>query len=174
MAQYVSPFLLNGHAMPAADHEPHAQVGVHLRVNHHPLFGLPVAPFLIWRAEVKSRKQLRKRRAVHFRYEDGQSLEAPFVVTPDRPVIARIGVKSGETCIWAELNARPLDSPSRPLEPVVPVNPGRLFRGRDRIFGGLPDLDIRRSDLRRIPGLERPTDRLAVVLNQTMPSPGRD
>ena len=45
----VSPTLFNGHGLAAAISEHHAQPGCHVRVNTHPLLGLPVAPFIIWR-----------------------------------------------------------------------------------------------------------------------------
>lgn len=153
MEPYVTPFLLNGHALPVAADEPHAQVGAHLRVSHNPLFGLPVAPFLVWRAIARSRKALNKRQTVQFRYEDGGPLTAPFSVTPDRPVIARIPVGPRETCVWAQLQAVPAnglaqpDDPAQPI-PVPSVNPTTGFNF-GRILSNNPSLSgaVRRRDL---------------------------
>jgi Na+-driven multidrug efflux pump len=42
MTDFVTPYLFNAHALPVDTDEPHARHGNHLRVNHHPLLGLPV------------------------------------------------------------------------------------------------------------------------------------
>lgn len=97
--------LMNAHAMPMAGAEPHGQVGAHLRVSHHPGLGLPVGPFVVWRAVARSRKALRKRNAVTFLDANGAVLTPPFNVTAGNPVTARIVLAAGEVCIWAQLQA---------------------------------------------------------------------
>ncbi|WP_289019758.1 hypothetical protein [Desulfobacter postgatei] len=103
-----NPLLFNAHALPVDNQDPHAQVGNHLRVNTHPLLGLPIAPFIVWRAVTNSLKGLNIRRDVVFRDKNGV-LEPPFDVTPDNPVTAHIALGPGETCIWAQVEAIPLE-----------------------------------------------------------------
>jgi hypothetical protein len=118
MVDFVNPSLFNAHALPAALDEPHAQMGNHVRVSHHPLLGLPVAPFILQRAVPKSRKELVYRDDATFASAAGV-LSLPVTVTPDRPLTVSLG-GPGATCIWVELVVRP---PLQP-DPRGPVGPG--------------------------------------------------
>ena len=105
MLPFANPTLLNGHALPVDNDEPHVQPGSYLRVSHHPLLGLPVAPFVISRAMMESPKQLNKRNEAVFTDRTGV-LTPPFVVTPGNPVTARVVLGPLETCIWAQIVAK--------------------------------------------------------------------
>lgn len=105
MQSFINPTLFNAHALPVDNNEPHAQVGNHLRVNTHPLLGLPVAPFVVHRAVIDNTKVLNVRTEAVFTDENGRILVPPFDVTPGNPVTARIVLSAGEVCLWAQVNA---------------------------------------------------------------------
>ncbi len=105
MQPFVDPHLFNAHALPVDVTEPHAQVGNHLRVDTHPMLGLPVAPFVVHRAEVDNLKLLNVRTAVVFSDRFGDPLVPPFDVTPENPVVARLERAAGEVCLWAQVLA---------------------------------------------------------------------
>ncbi len=131
----VSPTLLNAHALAADFRDTHAQPGNHVRVNAHPLLGLPVAPYFVWRAVVREVDSIKKRSAATFVDSRGRVLSTPFTVTPDNPVTAHIALRPGETCIWARLLLLEDDGgvkpgsvpnpgePARPSEPVISAPP---------------------------------------------------
>ena len=85
---------------------PHAQIGNHLRVNTHPLLGLPVAPFVVHRADIRV-GSANKRTTASFFDDEGNSLSLPIDVTPDRPVNARMVRGVDDVCIWAQIIAEP-------------------------------------------------------------------
>ncbi|RTR06886.1 hypothetical protein [Halomonas nitroreducens] len=133
MSDFVTPYLFNAHALPVDTDEPHARHGNHLRVNHHPLLGLPVAPFLVARAEIDNLKLLNTRSDARFYDRNDNELLPPFDVTPDNPVTAVITLAPRETCIWAQVEAlsvedsKPREQPDSPppvtdAEPI-PFNP---------------------------------------------------
>ena len=62
----VSPTLFNAHALPADPADTHLQPGIHLRVDAHPLLGLPVAPYIVWRAVLRDGRQVKLRDDVVF------------------------------------------------------------------------------------------------------------
>jgi hypothetical protein len=157
---------MNAHALPVDIREPHAQVGNHLRVNTHPLLGLPVAPFVVQRAVIDNRKLLNTRETASYFDVRGNAVTLPYTVTPEKPLRIEIdlGAPAG-MCIWAEvqgISAEDLDRPSPsdadpPSNPTV-FNPDRLFTGRfndgliGRVTGDLRrDLlgDLRNTDLFR-------------------------
>lgn len=105
MQSFTNPTLFNAHALPVDNNEPHAQVGNHLRVNTHPLLGLPVAPFVVHRAVIDNTKVLNVRTESVFTDENGRVLIPPFDVTPGNPVTARIVLSAGEVCLWAQVDA---------------------------------------------------------------------
>lgn len=105
MADFVTPYLFNAHALPVDLQDSHAQPGNHLRVNHHPLLGLPVAPFIVERASLYNLKQLNVRTDARFYDEFERELIPPFDVTADNPVTARITLRPGEVCLWAQVVA---------------------------------------------------------------------
>ena len=122
MSDFVNPSLLNAHALPAPITEAHAQAGNHVRVSHHPLLGLPVAPFILQRAQPKSRKHVIYRHDARFWSETGV-LSLPVTVTPDRPITVELGVGAGRTCIWVSLTARPRDHRPPSVPPVRDAAP---------------------------------------------------
>ena len=103
----VSPTLFNAQALPADPDDTHLQPGIHLRVSSHPLLGLPVAPFVVWRALAKGPDRTKPRSDAVFVDSRGALLEAPFNLAPDNPVTAYLALKPGETCIWASVRADP-------------------------------------------------------------------
>ena len=131
MSDFVNPTLLNAHALPAAISEAHAQAGNHIRVTHHPILGLPVAPFIVQRAIAKSRKDIVYRQTALF-YNDDGPMTLPVTVTPERPVTVLMGSGPGRTCIWVSLTTRQSGTdgprpptPDRPV-PLPPVRPAPL------------------------------------------------
>lgn len=103
----VSPTLFNAHALPADPADTHLQPGIHLRVDAHPLLGLPVAPYIVWRAVLRDAKQIKLREDVVFVDSRGRVLTAPFTLSPDNPVTAHLALAPGQTCVWARVNADP-------------------------------------------------------------------
>ncbi|MGH8583582.1 MAG: hypothetical protein ACREWG_12525 [Gammaproteobacteria bacterium] len=96
--------------MLAADgSEPHVQPGNHIRVNAHPLLGLPVAPFVIWRAVARDRGGVSFRTNALFVDSQDQVLTPPFQLRLDNPVTVRIPLIPGQRCIWAQVSADPLN-----------------------------------------------------------------
>ena len=81
----VSPTLFNAHALPADPADTHLQPGIHLRVDAHPLLGLPVAPYIVWRAVLRDARQIKLRDDVVFVDSRGRVLTAPFTLTPGQP-----------------------------------------------------------------------------------------
>lgn len=167
----VSPTLFNGQGLAAAIQEHHAQPGNHVRVNAHPLLGLPVAPFVIWRFVADSIKAFELRDTVSFRDSFGAELTAPFTLSPDNPVTATIVLAPGQTCIWAKVEAEPVSAtvPFDPIGPVIdpgvfpprPVPPGR---GRTP-----PAAGRRLSDLAR--GVRATTGMLAEAFVSSISGP---
>lgn len=109
----VSPSLFNAHAIGAAAEDTHLQPGNHLRVNAHPRLGLPVAPFVIWRATVFDDVGLKFRSNVLFLDKNDRRLVPPFELTPDNPVTAYIALRPGETCLYARALVDPAPRASR-------------------------------------------------------------
>ncbi|MGQ3054641.1 MAG: hypothetical protein ACT6S0_22885, partial [Roseateles sp.] len=113
----VSPTLFNAHALPADPADTHLQPGIHLRVDAHPLLGLPVAPYIVWRAVLRDGRQVKLRDDVVFVDSRGRVLTAPFTLTPDNPVTAHLALAPGQTCVWARVNADP--GGRQPGPPVI-------------------------------------------------------
>ncbi len=103
----VSPTLFNAHALPADPADTHLQPGIHLRVDAHPLLGLPVAPYIVWRAVLRDARQIKLRSDVVFVDSRGRVLDAPISLTPDNPVTAHLALAPGQTCVWARVHADP-------------------------------------------------------------------
>ncbi|MGQ3095844.1 MAG: hypothetical protein ACT6RP_20505, partial [Roseateles sp.] len=117
----VSPTLFNAHALPADPADTHLQPGIHLRVDAHPLLGLPVAPYIVWRAVLRDGRQVKLRDDVVFVDSRGRVLTAPFTLTPDNPVTAHLALAPGQTCVWARVNADP--GGRQPGPPVIGPGP---------------------------------------------------
>jgi hypothetical protein len=111
-----SPSVFHAHALPVSFTEDHAQPGNHVRIGTNPMLGLPVAPFVVYRAMTTEINSLKLRKAVVFTDPNGRVLTPGFRVTPEAPVTARIGLRPGEMCIWAELFA---DSTARDPDALV-------------------------------------------------------
>lgn len=118
----VSPTLFNAHALPADPADTHLQPGIHLRVDAHPLLGLPVAPYIVWRAVLRDAKQIKLRDDVVYVDSRGRVLTAPFTLSPDNPVTAHLALAPGQTCLWARVVADPAGG-------EVPGQPGPLTVG---------------------------------------------
>ncbi|HCB75136.1 MAG TPA: hypothetical protein DEP91_03040 [Sphingomonas bacterium] len=166
MPAIASPTLLNLAALPALADEPHAREGNHLRVAHHPLLGLPVAPFIVQRAVFERLPDaFALRRDVVFRDRDGAVLQLPITVRKGDEIRATIVQGAATQCILVSMLTRPLDAPSAP-GPVIrgPVIRGPVIRGG--IAVRTPVLPADAFD--RIDG-----DRLrALVSSTTQPAPG--
>jgi hypothetical protein len=120
VAPLVPPWLFNLAALAAPANLPHLQPGNHLRISHHPLLGLPDAPFLVWRAQADSMKGIAEREDVLWTDSRERPLTPPFDVTPDNPVTARLALGPGETCVWAEVlaTAAGAGGDERPIPPL--------------------------------------------------------
>ena len=123
MADFVNPALFNAHALPADVDEPHAQVGNHVRMTHHPFLGLPVAPFILQRAVPESRKALVYREEATF-LGPGGILTLPVAVSKEQPITVSLG-GPGATCIWVELVVRPAGGIAPQPQPPIRV-PGDI------------------------------------------------
>lgn len=125
----VSPTLFNAHALPADPADTHLQPGIHLRVDAHPLLGLPVAPYIVWRAVLRDARQIKLRDDVVFVDSRGRVLTAPFTLTPDNPVTAHLALAPGQNCLWARVNADPAGgaAPDQPGQPG-PITVGPALR----------------------------------------------
>lgn len=120
----VSPTLFNAHALPADQADTHLQPGIHLRVDAHPLLGLPVAPYIVWRAVLRDGRQVKLRDDVVFVDSRGRVLTAPFTLSADNPVTAHLALAPGQTCVWARVNADPGgEQPGPPAPPVIGPGP---------------------------------------------------
>ena len=142
----VSPTLFNAQALAADPADTHLQSGIHLRVSANPLLGLPVAPFIVWRA-ISNGQGLKLRNDVVFVDSRGQVLPGSFTLTPDNPVTAYLVLPPGEVCIWARVLADPAGaatgapigrttpgtSPAQPATGASPIQPVRTVR---EVLGG--------------------------------------
>ncbi|MCW8087358.1 hypothetical protein [Sabulicella glaciei] len=133
MPMIVPPTLLNLAVLPGLPGEPHIRNGNHLRVAHHPLLGLPVAPFIVQRATLERLPdQFAVRRDVVFRDRNGVPLTLPITVRKGDEVHATIVQGTATSCILVSMLTRPLETPPvrQPLgrgrlavrEPVLPAN----------------------------------------------------
>lgn len=120
MVTIVPPTLLNLAGLPADGAQPHIQPGNHLRVAHHPLLGLPVAPFLLQRAQLPKRLPdgFGPRRDVVFRDAGNRVLTLPITVSKGDEIRATIVQGAALTCIYVAM----LTQASKP----APKDPGRL------------------------------------------------
>lgn len=105
----VPPVLLNGLGLFAHTDEPHAQPGNHLRISSHPLLGLPVAPYIVWRGIKRTDQEFDLRDSVVFTNSAGRLKSPPFRLTPSDPVIATLVFNQNESSIWARVQANPVD-----------------------------------------------------------------
>jgi len=109
----VPPALLNGHGLFAQNSEPHAQPGNHLRITNHPLLGLPVAPYIIWRG-ITGDQELALRNETIFTDSIGRVLSPPFKLDSNIPVTVTLIFNNNESSVWARVNTD-LDSGGEPV-----------------------------------------------------------
>lgn len=121
MPVVVPPNLMNLAALPGLPNEPHVREGNHLRVQHHPLLGLPVAPFIVQRATFERLPdQFALRRDVIFRDKAGNPLSLPITVRRGDEVRATIVQGSATSCVFVGMLTRPLDEATPASPPVRP------------------------------------------------------
>jgi hypothetical protein len=124
MPMIVPPTLLNLAALPGLSAEPHIRDGNHLRVAHHPLLGLPVAPFIVQRATLERLPdQFSVRRDVVFRDRAGAVLTLPITVRKGDEIRATIVQGAATSSVLVSMLTRPLEAER---EPRPFVRGGRL------------------------------------------------
>jgi hypothetical protein len=161
----VSPTLFNAQALPADPADTHLQAGVHLRVGTNPLLGLPVAPFVVYRAIAKQGEDLKLRSDAVFVDSRGTLVAPPFTLAPDNPVTAYLSLLPGDVCLWAQVIADPFKGtptggggrpgvpPSRPpvRPPLVPgaggPRPSPVRPAEARVDGGRVEASRRAGNL---------------------------
>lgn len=135
VAPIVSPSLFNAHALSTDGGRPHLRAGNHLRIAHHPLLGLPAAPFIVSRLRLQDIDRMQVRTTALWIDSAGRTLTPPFTIQENNPVTAHVLVAAGETCIWAEILADPSSSGTLGVE--VPVPPTRGINGGVGGIGGI-------------------------------------
>ncbi len=114
MPTIVPPTLMNLAGMPGTAAEPHIRLGNHLRIAHHPVFGLPVAPFIVQRARLdRLPDNFAPRRDIVFRDRLGRVLTLPITVNKGDEIRATIAQGATMNCIWVAMTTRKLVDPVR-------------------------------------------------------------
>lgn len=122
MANIAPLHLLNLAGLPATAQEPHLPRGNHLRVTHHPGLGLPVAPFILQRAQFDGLPDTAApRRDVVLHDGAGRLLSLPLVLDKGQTVFATIPQGPGASCVCAMVAADPAASPVLPRPMPVPM-----------------------------------------------------
>ncbi|HGG04860.1 MAG TPA: hypothetical protein ENK28_05325, partial [Aliiroseovarius sp.] len=135
MSDFHNPSLINLQALFVDNSDSHARHGVHVRVSHHPLLGLPVMPFVLQRADVdwKRFERLNFRTDAEFRNQDGVVFQPPFQIKDGDVITITLPGGPGNVPLWAELKADPSSRPTDP--PRTRPNPGfgdfRRLTGRN-------------------------------------------
>ena len=112
MPTIVPPTLMNLAGLAADGSEPHVRPGNHLRVGHHPVFGLPVAPFIVQRAQLRQRPDgFAGRRDVVFRDRLNRVLTLPITVDKGDEIRATIVNGATTNCIWVAMVTRSMPKP---------------------------------------------------------------
>lgn len=107
MPSIVPPNLFNLAGIPDDGTDPHIRPGNHLRVSHHPRFGLPVAPFIIQRAQVEGEQSLSLRRDAVFRDAADHVLTLPIHVQKGDRIRATIPQGATVQCVMVAMITRP-------------------------------------------------------------------
>lgn len=129
MPTIVPPTLMNLAALPGTAPEPHIVTGNHLRVSHHPVFGLPVAPFIVQRARLERLPDgFAPRRDIVFRDRQNRVLTLPITIEKGDVVRATIVQGASTNCVWVSMVTT---KPAKP-QPEAPANRtiGPLIRNR--------------------------------------------
>jgi hypothetical protein len=106
--------------------EPHAQAGNHVRFLTHPLLGLPAAPAMFWRGQIRPDKVGEFARTDIAAVSADGPLTVPFDVDPATPVTVTFPLAPGETCIWAQLG---VDTDQLSVEVHTPTPQGSALAG---------------------------------------------
>lgn len=135
MDSFSHPGLLHLQALYIDHTDTHARHGAHVRVAHHPWLGLPVAPFVLERADVDrdSINRLFFRQEALFTDQTGAVRTPPFAMLPGDEITAHIPTGAGELAIWAEVQLDPLGN--------MPVTSSAFIRSV-----GAPDTLLGRRD----------------------------
>ena len=109
MVAYAPHPLLAGQALAVDSTDPHLGFGVHLRVAHSPLLGLPLAPFAVERV-VGAPERFWLRTEVRWRREsDGAPLVTPFELPAGDAALATFVAAPGDRAVWAQIAADPAE-----------------------------------------------------------------
>lgn len=141
MTSFFAPkWALQAQAIDAAG-DPHLVPGIHLRLLPSPRLGLPVAPFVIYRANLGPLgKQGKVQSRLTWIDSKGSKLTPPFKITPDNPVTGWL--PEDVRCCWIQVDAvperlTPIFEPTRPpVTRPIPITRPRL---------GFPQMPSRRS-----------------------------
>ena len=105
MKAYSNPNLLHLQALFIDNSDSHAKPGAHIRVAHHPLLELPVAPFVLERANVDLKKigRLTLREEAVFYDQNGQQRIPPFSIGRDDVITIKLPTGTDILPLWAEI-----------------------------------------------------------------------
>lgn len=122
------PLDLGAQALDATG-DPHLATGLHFRLLAHPRLGLPLAPLRVFRLHLPNPAQNAglHRRDIEWRNAQGQTLFAPFDVTPESPVTGYLPPYP-DICVWLEVSAVATSA----LSPAV-VQPVSVASGSGRV-----------------------------------------
>lgn len=132
MSQIANPGLLNLHALHVDDSESHPRRGVHVRLAHHPLLGMPTMPFVLERFGVTRDRfeRLSFRTDAVWHDAAGRPLTPPFSMARGDEVTVTLPTGIGITALWAEIIADP-GTPPTPDRPVRdPIFRAPVLRNR--------------------------------------------
>ncbi|MCF3974660.1 hypothetical protein [Paracoccus salsus] len=125
MTEIANPGLLNLQALHVDGSESHPREGVHVRVAHHPLLGMPTMPFVLERFGVTRDRfeRLSFRTDAIWRDKAGNPLAPPFAMDHGDEVTVTLPTGTGIAALWAEIIA----DPGAPKKPDRPIPTPRAF-----------------------------------------------
>ena len=105
MSAYSNPSLLHLQSLFVNNQDSHANEGAHVRVAHNPLLTLPVAPFILERADVDTRtfQDLKFREDALFRDQQGNTRIPPFRINKGDEITIHVPSGANNLAIWAEV-----------------------------------------------------------------------
>ena len=111
MPAYNNPSLLHLQSLFVDDTDSHAIMGAHVRVAHNPMLTLPVAPFILERADVtlKTLQRLKFREDAFFRDQNGNTRIPPFTMRKEDEITILVPTGANNLAIWAEVIMDPLN-----------------------------------------------------------------
>ena len=113
--RFLRPWALGALALHAED-DPHLVDGVHYRLFSDPRLGLPMRPVHVWRTNLGPHAQRATgwlpdfpplRHEVTWTDARGQTVVAPFTVTPDNPVTGLLPTNALSRAIWLRVETAP-------------------------------------------------------------------